>query len=264
MQEREEVQEGQGCRRRCRGCERCRGTGEGGGAGVQMAQCQKKKNPQPGRLERAQLNGSACPASASQAAPARSSRRPARPGGSHSGGRGQSRSPGRAPSHPRLRGPATGGPAFLWRRLRSRWPRGEGKGPAGSPTPRGSAAAAPATILDRVRKGGLSQEGTRTMESDARPRAGSRTPARASGISGAGGGTRHGEGGWRRMAPEDEPYLSTASAYGGGSPNGGGNLPSLPVLGAASPPSRLPGRRRGMPEVGPTAGLPRRALRGCL
>lgn len=69
------MQETLGCRRgrRCRSCERCRGTE---GAEVQKVQGYKwlnaRKNPQPGRLERAQLNGSACPASVF--APPRASR----------------------------------------------------------------------------------------------------------------------------------------------------------------------------------------------
>lgn len=129
---------------------------------MQMAQCQKKKKNTTGKagacaIKRQRLPGLGLASrSGSVFAPPRASREgspfvatpPAAHGGSHSGGRGQSRGPGRALSHPRLRGPATGGPALLWRRLRSRWPRGKGEGPAGSPTPRGSAAAAPATILD--------------------------------------------------------------------------------------------------------------------
>lgn len=245
---------------------------------MQMAQCQKKKKPQPGRLERAQLNGSACPASASQAAPARSSRRPARPGrgalpwrhrrprteAAIRGAGGRAEALGGRHLIPDSAGPRRAAPPSYGAASGRGGPVERGRDPLGHPRHEGARQRPRPPSWTGARQGGLSQEGTRTMESDARSRAGSRTPARASGISGAGGGTRCGEGGWRRMAPEDEPYLSTASAYVGGSPDGGGNLPSLPVPGAASPPSRLPGRRRGMPEVGPAAGLPRRALRGCL
>lgn len=68
---------------------------------------------------------------------------------------------------------------------------------------------------------------------------------RASGTGGPGGGRSPGERRWRRMVRKAEAYLSTASVYGGGNGDGGGNLPSLPV--AASSLSRKPGRRRGSP-----------------
>lgn len=81
---------------------------------------------------------------------------------------------------------------------------------------------------------------------------------RASGTGGPGGGRSPGERRWRRMVRKAEAYLSTASVYGGGNGDGGGNLPSLPV--AVSSLSRKPGRRRGSPAGSSRAraqGLPR-------
>ena len=59
---------------------------------------------------------------------------------------------------------------------------------------------------------------------------------------------------WRRMIPKAKAYLSKASAYGGGSSDERGTLPSLPVFAFSLPgasPSRLPARRRRRPEEDP-------------
>lgn len=194
VQEREEVQK----LREVQGYRRGRGAG---GAGVQMAQCQKK--PTTGKAGACAVKRQRLPSLGLRAAPRVPGGRPfvatppAAHGGSHSGGAWNG--PGRAPSRPPPCRPATGGPALPRRRPRWPRPRGEGKGHAGSPTPRRSAAAATATILDGGPARLAPREGTRTMESGARLRAGSRTarPGRAGSAAravGRGAGRADGSG----------------------------------------------------------------------